>query len=885
MKKPIACIFAVFLFFSALSACEIQTTPPYTPPASEPPLADTTADTTVTADDAIQPADFLPYPGYSIQARTYQKNSASKMLLSEYRFTEDGGIETFSYSSYNQTQSITRYNAYGDRVRSTKKSGGKITEETTGTYTYNEDGKPLTRILYDSINDITDRYEYTYDEAGRLIQEEQWNPGTRYEHILTAYIYDEAGRLTQIVSDDFVGDLCTYTVYYTYDESGRLIEKTRNHSQAIWRYAYYEDGALKSAEYIQNYIVHEHTLKEYNPDGTISRKYRTELSGDYFEKLYEYAYETNADGKLERISSYALDEHGTRTLNNVYEKEYDADGRLIRCELTAGEDKGQKYPLITYEYDACGNLLSVKKYSETGRLVSSETHTYKYDEYGRIKEKDNCIYEYADCTAEQYALYEMILGHSAFYYFPSDPNPEAAPGKTQTENTNPPETSVPTDVEIPETYAPTLLDSGYIVPEDGKPIIQYVNGIPYINGVLIVNKTYALPENYDPGQLHPDAKTAFDQMKKAAAEAGLSLKIASGYRSYALQSRIYGNYTARDGQENADRYSARPGHSEHQSGLAIDVNVCEDWFADSPEGIWLAEHCAEYGFIIRYPKDKEAETGYMYEPWHIRYLGKELAAAVTESGLCLEEYLGITSAYEPVAQPGVEPSDLNCSYPAKTYKSNGSTPPSLLSEFRFTADCGIEELYYKGDQVVYSALYDARGDSIRMNEYKQNGPLISTMTGTHTYDSQGRPLIHNLTGGENEMNYRYEYEYDEKGRLIRAESWCPSCQCEHVCISYQYNDADQVILRISQGGIPSGITEYTYDMQGRLIEAIHEQSKHIRRYTYYDDGTMRSSESISNIPLSMLHTLIEYNPDGHTGAPVRRAVAKRSFRDAVRIRV
>lgn len=92
------------------------------------------------------------------------------------------------------------------------------------------------------------------------------------------------------------------------------------------------------------------------------------------------------------------------------------------------------------------------------------------------------------------------------------------------------------------------------------------------------------------------------------------------------------------------------------------------------------------------------------------------------------------------------------------------------------------------------------------------------MTGTHTYDSQGRPLIHNLTGSENEMNYRYEYEYDEKGRLIRAESWCPSCQCEHVCISYQYNNADQVIRMINQGGIPSGITEYTHDMQGRLIQ-------------------------------------------------------------------
>lgn len=196
-----------------------------------------------------------------------------------------------------------------------------------------------------------------------------------------------------------------------------------------------------------------------------------------------------------------------------------------------------------------------------------------------------------------------------------------------------------------DKFMPTVLEGDYAYNDGSDPVIACVSGVTYVNGVLIANKTYSLPEDFVPGELHPDAKAAFDKMQAAAAAEGITLKIISGYRSYAKQNSLYTNYVNRDGKEAADRYSARPGHSEHQTGLAMDINSLEQSFADTAEGKWLAEHCAEYGFIIRYTKDKEAETGFMYEPWHIRYLGVELAKAVSESGLCLEEYLGITSVY------------------------------------------------------------------------------------------------------------------------------------------------------------------------------------------------------------------------------------------------
>ena len=168
--------------------------------------------------------------------------------------------------------------------------------------------------------------------------------------------------------------------------------------------------------------------------------------------------------------------------------------------------------------------------------------------------------------------------------------------------------------------------------------------LTYIDGILIANKTYALPPDYAPG-VNPEAEDAFYKMQAEAHDLGLTLYISSGYRSYDYQAGLYQRYVDRSGKAEADRYSARPGHSEHQTGLAFDLNTISNEFKDTDEGKWVAENCHKYGFIIRYPEEKESVTGYMYEPWHIRYLGVDTATAVYESGLCLEEYLGITSEY------------------------------------------------------------------------------------------------------------------------------------------------------------------------------------------------------------------------------------------------
>ena len=173
-----------------------------------------------------------------------------------------------------------------------------------------------------------------------------------------------------------------------------------------------------------------------------------------------------------------------------------------------------------------------------------------------------------------------------------------------------------------------------------------VSSPTYISGILIANKTYALPSNYNPG-VNPAAQSAFNTMAADAAKQGINLYIVSGFRSYSSQASIYNNYVARDGKAAADRYSARPGHSEHQTGLAFDVNSLSQSFENTKEGKWLAENCHNYGFIIRYPKGKESVTGYMYEPWHIRYVGTDLSYKIHEMGnnATLEEYFGIGSQY------------------------------------------------------------------------------------------------------------------------------------------------------------------------------------------------------------------------------------------------
>ena len=172
------------------------------------------------------------------------------------------------------------------------------------------------------------------------------------------------------------------------------------------------------------------------------------------------------------------------------------------------------------------------------------------------------------------------------------------------------------------------------------------DGIYYIEDIMIVNKTYSLPSDYNPGGLTEEFMDAFYEMQAHAELDGIDIWIQSGFRSYNTQDTLYNYYVSIDGQEAADSYSSRPGHSEHQSGLAADINNPDESFNGTAAAEWLKNNCYKYGFIIRFPEGKQDSTGYIYESWHLRYVGKEWAKKITESGKSLEEYFNITSKYE-----------------------------------------------------------------------------------------------------------------------------------------------------------------------------------------------------------------------------------------------
>lgn len=181
----------------------------------------------------------------------------------------------------------------------------------------------------------------------------------------------------------------------------------------------------------------------------------------------------------------------------------------------------------------------------------------------------------------------------------------------------------------------------------------------------IVSRTRPLPDGYVPGDLvtprvtlntqksadenmlRADAGAAVEKLFSGAKSAGFDFMLASGYRSQALQATYYNNYVAQFGQAEADTFSARPGTSEHQTGLALDVAradrvlYLDQAFGKDPSGQWLAAHAYEYGYIVRYPEGKDATTGYEYEPWHIRYVGTDLAAELHRTGQTMEEFFGL----------------------------------------------------------------------------------------------------------------------------------------------------------------------------------------------------------------------------------------------------
>ena len=162
---------------------------------------------------------------------------------------------------------------------------------------------------------------------------------------------------------------------------------------------------------------------------------------------------------------------------------------------------------------------------------------------------------------------------------------------------------------------------------------------------MVVNKKHKLPANYNPGE-NPNAGEKVRELIKKMQELGFSISNQySGFRSYEYQTQLYQNYVNKDGKEAADTYSARPGYSEHQTGLAFDIlNGAGGLLGENPQDEkaveWLHSHAHEYGFIVRFQEGKEAITGYQAEAWHLRYVG-DIAEQIYTSKLTLEEYFGV----------------------------------------------------------------------------------------------------------------------------------------------------------------------------------------------------------------------------------------------------
>ncbi|MGN1316204.1 MAG: D-alanyl-D-alanine carboxypeptidase family protein [Acutalibacteraceae bacterium] len=218
-----------------------------------------------------------------------------------------------------------------------------------------------------------------------------------------------------------------------------------------------------------------------------------------------------------------------------------------------------------------------------------------------------------------------------------------------TDGTSAPDTTVAETVAVTDAVAkPGTIDNPTIITIDEEKWY-----------LTLVNSSYRIPDTYEPDLVYVcgsgerlDRKVAehYEEMYNAAKAEGINLTPCSGYRSYELQERNYNNkisffesqgYSYEDAKVKAATIIMPPGSSEHNLGYAMDIVCVDEWFEDTAEFKWLTENAADYGFIMRYPKDKQDITKVIYEPWHWRYVGVELAKELKASGLVLEEYMGV----------------------------------------------------------------------------------------------------------------------------------------------------------------------------------------------------------------------------------------------------
>ncbi|MBK5246598.1 MAG: M15 family metallopeptidase [Peptostreptococcaceae bacterium] len=262
----------------------------------------------------------------------------------------------------------------------------------------------------------------------------------------------------------------------------------------------------------------------------------------------------------------------------------------------------------------------------------------------------------------------VVLGEIAVWSFPYDQNPYLG---VTTGGAGNPASVVLNENSGNQKPTPDILENPK---EDGKAVddsqekpaegtTQTVAKKTEDAGVLIlVNKNNYLDESYKPNDLEPieyfagdrsaearfmksEAADHFNEMMLAARESGYEVVMTTAYRSYGFQTILYENYVEKYGKAEADKFSAKPGYSEHQTGLAVDVTApsvdyaLTDAFDQTAEWKWLTENAADFGFVLRYPKGQDDITGYMYEPWHFRYVGIDAAKTITEREITLEEYI------------------------------------------------------------------------------------------------------------------------------------------------------------------------------------------------------------------------------------------------------
>ncbi|MCF3944828.1 D-alanyl-D-alanine carboxypeptidase family protein [Oceanobacillus alkalisoli] len=203
---------------------------------------------------------------------------------------------------------------------------------------------------------------------------------------------------------------------------------------------------------------------------------------------------------------------------------------------------------------------------------------------------------------------------------------------------------------LPPLAEPVTTGSGAIVvgnPYDQLAIINKERALPddYIpHGLVVPDVSFPFEEDLPKKQLRAPAATALEELFNEAKETGHELFAQSGYRGYDTQVSLFHAYASEHGEEEANIFSARPGESEHQTGLSMDITsaavgyqLTTD-FGDTPEGEWVAENAHKFGFIIRYPEGKEDITQYQYEPWHLRYVGVRAATEMLENDQTMEEY-------------------------------------------------------------------------------------------------------------------------------------------------------------------------------------------------------------------------------------------------------